>query len=349
MGLTRNSNEEGTAMTKVGIIGAGYWGINHVRAFNALTTCDLVVVADLAQGNLKKVKGISASIETTDNHSEIIGDGGIDAVVIATDAPTHHDLAVQAIEAGKHVFVEKPLALTVADGEDMVKRAREAGRTLMVGHILLYHPAVTKMKEYVSSGELGEVYYLFSQRVNLGKVRSNENALWSLAPHDISVMLYLAGREPVEVSASGSCYVQKDIEDVVFFWLRFPGRVMGHGHVSWLDPHKIRKLTVVGSDKMAVFDDVDSTEKVRLYDRGVESSPASYGSYGESISVRNGDVHIPYVKMIEPLRAECQHFIDCVEKGVKPLTDGEDGLRVLRVLEAAQRSLKGGAVPTKVV
>jgi predicted dehydrogenase len=335
-------------MIKVGIIGAGYWGINHVRAFNALTTCELVRVADLAQGNLKKVKGISASIETTQDHTEIVNDGGIDAVVIATDAQSHHDLAIQAVEAGKHVFVEKPLALTVADGEEMVERAGKHARTLMVGHILLYHPAVTRMKEYVSSGELGEVYYLFSQRVNLGKVRSNENALWSLAPHDISIMLYLAGEEPVEVSASGSCYVQKGIEDVVFFWLRFPGRVMGHGHVSWLDPHKIRRLTVVGSEKMAVFDDVNSTEKVRLYDRGVETGPASYGSYGESISVRNGDVHIPYVKMVEPLKAECQHFIDCVEKGVRPLTDGDDGLRVLRVLEAAQRSLKGGGVPAKV-
>jgi predicted dehydrogenase len=335
-------------MIKVGIIGAGYWGINHVRAFNALTTCELVRVADLAKGALKKVKGISASIETTQDHAELMNDDGIDAVVIATEAPSHHDLAVQALEADKHVFVEKPLALTVDDGEEMVRKAEERGRTLMVGHILLYHPAVTRMKEYVSSGELGEVYYLFSQRVNLGKVRSNENALWSLAPHDISIMLYLAGEEPVEVSASGSCYVQRDIEDVVFFWLRFPGRVMGHGHVSWLDPHKIRRLTVVGSEKMAVFDDVNSTEKVRLYDRGVESSPASYGSYGESISVRNGDVHIPYVKMIEPLRAECQHFVDCVEKGVKPLTDGDDGLRVLRVLEAAQRSLKGGGVPAKI-
>jgi predicted dehydrogenase len=218
----------------------------------------------------------------------------------------------------------------------------------MVGHILLYHPAVTLMKEYVTSGELGEVYYLFSQRVNLGKVRSNENSLWSLGPHDISIMLYLVGREPEEVSASGSSYVQSDIEDVVFFWLRFPGNAMGHGHVSWLDPHKIRRLTVVGSEKMAVFDDVDSTEKVRLYNRGFETGPASYGSYGESISVRNGDVHIPYVKMVEPLRAECRHFIQCVEKGQTPLTDGEDGLKVLKVLEAAQRSLKGGGKPTKI-
>jgi predicted dehydrogenase len=335
-------------MTKVGIVGAGYWGINHVRTFNALSTCELVRVADLAPANLKKVKGISGAIDTTEDYRKVFEDEAIDAVVIATDAPTHHKLSVEAMTAGKHVLVEKPLALTVADGEEMVAQARSSSRILMVGHILLYHPAVTMMKEYVTSGELGDVYYLFSQRVNLGKVRSNENSLWSLGPHDISIMLYLTGREPEEVSASGSCYVQSDIEDVVFFWLRFPGNAMGHGHVSWLDPHKIRRLTVVGSEKMAVFDDVDSTEKVRLYNRGVETGPASYGSYGESISVRNGDVHIPYVKMVEPLRSECQHFIDCVEKGETPLTDGMDGLRVLKVLEAAQESLKGGGVPAKI-
>ncbi len=335
-------------MAKVGIIGAGYWGINHVRTFNALKDCDLVRVADLSEANLKKVRDISTGIETTGDHKAITAAGDIDAVVIATDAPSHHALAMEAMEAGKHVLVEKPLALTVSDGEDMVRRAEEKGLVLMVGHILLYHPGVTRVKEYVSSGELGDVYYMFTQRVNLGKVRSNENALWSLGPHDISIMLYLVGEEPVEVSASGRSYLQDEIEDVVFFWLRFPGRSMGHGHVSWLDPHKIRRLTVVGSDKMAVFDDVNTTEKVRLYDKGVQSTPAAYGSYGESLTVRNGDVHIPYVKMVEPLRAECEHFIECADNGTKPLTDGRDGLKVLKVLEAAQRSMKEGGTPKRI-
>jgi len=332
-------------MTNVGIIGSGYWGINHVRTFNALNNCDLKGVADLSPANLERVKGISADIRTTDDYRRILDDKDIDAVVIATDAESHFKLASEAMDAGKHVLVEKPLALTVADGENLVRRAEDSGLVLMVGHILLYHPAVAKMKEFISTGELGDVYYLFTQRVNLGKVRATENALWSLAPHDISIMLYLVGDEPQEVSASGRSYVQDGIEDVVFFWLRFPGAMMAHGHVSWLDPHKIRKLTVVGSKKMAVFDDVDSTEKVRLYNKGVESSPATYGSYGESISIRHGDVNIPYVKMVEPLRAECLHFIECVEKGATPLTDGRDGLRVLKVLEAAQRSLKGGGAP----
>jgi predicted dehydrogenase len=334
-------------MINVGVIGAGYWGINHVRTFNALNTCNLTRVADLSQGNLERVRGISTSIQTTDDYRRILDDKDISAVVIATEAESHFRIAADAMNAGKHVLVEKPLCLTAADGGEMVRQAETSGCILMVGHILLYHPAVTKLKEYVSSGELGEVYYMFTQRVNLGKVRATENALWSLAPHDISLMLYLAGKEPQEVSASGRCYVQRGIEDVVFFWLRFPGAVMAHGHVSWLDPHKIRKLTVVGSKKMAVFDDVDSTEKIRLYDKGVQSSPASYGSYGESISVRNGDVHIPYIKMVEPLRAECQHFVECVEKGVRPLTDGLDGLKVLKVLEAAQKSLREGGVPAK--
>jgi predicted dehydrogenase len=335
-------------MINVGVIGAGYWGINHVRTFNALNTCNLNGVADLSPASLERVKGISADITTSDDYRRILDDKAIDAVIIATDAESHFKIATAAMDAGKHVLVEKPLALTVEDGESLVRQAEAAGRVLMVGHILLYHAAVTKMKEFVASGELGDVYYLFSQRVNLGKVRATENALWSLAPHDISIMLYLTGKEPQEVSASGSSYVQQGVEDVVFFWLKFPGDVMGHGHVSWLDPHKIRKLTIVGSKKMAVFDDVDSTEKVRLYDKGVASSPATYGSYGESIAVRHGDVQIPYVKMVEPLRAECQHFIDCVEKGATPLTDGRDGLRVLKVLEAAQQSLRGGGVPAKV-
>ncbi len=335
-------------MIKVGVIGAGYWGINHVRTFNSLTTCELASVADLAAPNLDRVKEISGAINVTDDYRRIVEDDEVDAVVIATDAPSHRELSIEAMKAGKHVLVEKPLALKVSDGEEMVSLAEEKKRVLMVGHILLYHPAVTKMAEYVSSGLLGDVYYLFSQRVNLGKVRSNENALWSLAPHDISIMLHIVGEEPEEVSASGRSYVQEDIEDVVFFWLRFPGRAMGHGHVSWLDPHKIRRLTVVGSEKMAVFDDVHSTEKVRLYDKGVTAGPASYGSYGESIAVRNGDVHIPYIKMVEPLRAECQHFIDCVENGKRPLTDGRDGLAVLKVLEAAQSSLRDGGIPTKV-
>jgi predicted dehydrogenase len=332
-------------MTNVGIIGSGYWGINHVRTFNALNNCELKGVADLSPANLERVKGISADIRTTDDYRRILDDKDIDAVVVATDAESHFKLASEAMDSGKHVLVEKPLALTVADGESLVRRAEKSGLVLMVGHILLYHPAVAKMKEFISNGELGDVYYLFTQRVNLGKVRATENALWSLAPHDISIMLHLVGDEPQEVSASGRSYVQDGIEDVVFFWLRFPGVMMAHGHVSWLDPHKIRKLTVVGSKKMAVFDDVDSTEKVRLYNKGVESSPATYGSYGESISIRHGDVNIPYVKMVEPLRAECLHFIECVEKGATPLTDGRDGLRVLKVLEAAQRSLKGGGIP----
>jgi predicted dehydrogenase len=335
-------------MINVAVIGAGYWGINHVRTFNALTSCNLASVADLSQDNLERVKGISSSVHTTDDYTQILNDKAIDAVVIATDAGSHFTLASEAIKAGKHVLVEKPLALTAAEGESLINQADSSGRTLMVGHILLYHPAVARLKEYVSSGELGDVYYISTQRVNLGVVRATENALWSLGPHDISIMLYLTGEEPQEVSASGRCYVQKDIEDVVFFWLRFPGAVMGHGHVSWLDPHKIRKLTVVGSQKMAVFDDVSSTEKIRVYDKGVTGGPASYGSYGESISVRHGDVHVPYIKMVEPLRAECQHFVECVEKGTRPLTDGRDGLRVLKVLEAAQQSLRGGGVPSKI-
>jgi predicted dehydrogenase len=234
------------------------------------------------------------------------------------------------------VLVEKPLALTVAEAEDLVRLAGTQGRVLLVGHLLRYHRGVTKLKEYIDEGYLGRVLYIYSTRVNLGRIRKEENALWSFAAHDISVVNYLLGKD--YVTASGQAYVRPGIHDVVFTTLHFPDNVMAHLHVSWLDPHKIRKFTVVGDAKMAVLDDMQATEKLRIYDKGVDFTPA-YGDYAESLSLRVGDIYIPKIDMVEPLKVECQHFLDCITKGDEPLTDGECGLRVLRVLEAADRSL----------
>ncbi len=251
------------------------------------------------------------------------------------------------LEAGKDVYVEKPLTLEVAHAEELCKLAKERNLILMVGHLLLYHPGVQYMKKMVTDGTLGEVYYIYCQRVNLGKVRKDENALWSFAPHDLSVVLHLLGMEPTDVCARGSDFLQKGIEDVVFVDLKFPGGKMAHVHVSWLDPHKLRKFTVVGSQKMVVFDDMDASEKIKVYDKGVDRA-GEVVAYGDSLTVRNGDILIPKISLQEPLKLECAHFVECVRDRKKPLTDGLDGLRVVKVLDAAQRSLKNGGTPVAI-
>jgi predicted dehydrogenase len=267
-------------------------------------------------------------------------------VVIATPAATHADLACRALAAGKHVLVEKPLALSVADAERVARAAAASGRVLLVGHLMVFHPAVVRLKELVASGQLGDLYYLHARRVNLGRLRHDENALWSFAPHDLSMIDALLDATPVRVSASGQSYLQPGIEDVVFATLHFAGGTMAHIHLSWLDPRKERRLTVVGSRLMAEFDDV-ATEKLRIYDKGYERPP-SFGGFDEYLTLRDGDVHIPRLTMEEPLRVEARHFVDCIVVGARPRVDAESALRVTRVLEAAQRSLVSGGTPVDV-
>jgi predicted dehydrogenase len=269
--------------------------------------------------------------------------------VIATPPASHYQLCREAISVNKDVFVEKPLVLDTRQGEELVELTEKKKRILMVGHIMEYHAATLKLKEYVDTGELGRVYYLYSTRVNLGKVRDIENALWSFAPHDISMILFLLEKEPTSVTATGRCYLQKDkdIEDVVFMNMHFDDGTMAHVHVSWLDPHKERRLTVVGDKKMAVFDDTRSAEKIWIYDKGVDTKQ-DYSTYGEYLSLRFGDVLIPQIPSTEPLKTECQHFVDCVQNRKRPRSDGKDGLRVSKVLDAAQRSLKMGGSPVRI-
>jgi predicted dehydrogenase len=320
----------------VGVVGLGYWGPNLARNFDRLPQADLCWMCDQSADARDGVKVQFPEARVTGSFDDLVSDPGLDAVVIATHVPSHADLAVQALQAGKHCFVEKPLALTVADAERVIAAADESGRTLMVGHLLEYHPGLEKLKEIADSGQLGEIHYIYSNRVNLGKLRADENALWSLGAHDVSVVLRLAGdEEPCEINAFGESYMQPGIEDVVFCYLRFPSGLAAHLHLSWLDPHKDRRFTVVGSKKMATFDDMEIERKVTIYDKGFDQDFSSYGEY----IARSGEAWSPRISNEEPLRIECRHFLECVMSGSRPRSDGVSGLRVVRVLEALQQSL----------
>lgn len=330
-----------TSTVRTAVVGCGYWGKNLVRTFNRLS--DLRCCCDSHNDVRARTASAYPSVKVTADYDVVLADPAVDAVVLATPAATHAPMAMAALRAGKHVFVEKPLALNVADAEGMVHEAEASGRILMVGHLLEYHPVVGYIKQMIDSGELGEVYYAYAQRVNLGKVRSQENALWSLAPHDISMILRLMGEEPIRVAAAGQAFLQPGVEDVVLLTLGFPSGRNAHIHVSWLDPHRERRLTVVGSRKMVVFDDVAQNEKLRVYDKGVDrprTEAAPYETYADLVQLREGDILIPRVPASEPLAVECAAFLRAVETGEAPLTDGSSGLAVVRVLESAQRSLE---------
>jgi predicted dehydrogenase len=332
---------------RVGVVGLGYWGPNLARNFDRLADAELASCCDLDEANLAKARGLYPNAVVTDDLDVLLGDDSLDAVVVATSVPTHYALGKRALEAGKHTFIEKPIALRAADAGDLVSTAAARGVKLMVGHLLEYHPAVDKMKQLVDAGELGRVFYVYANRLNLGKVRKDENALWSLGPHDISVINYLTGEEPQEVSARGECYLQDDVEDVVFGYIRYPSGMVGHLHVSWLDPHKSRKITVVGEKKMVVFDDMEADRKVTVYDKGATTTRTQFDTYGEFVTLHFGDIHIPKIGNDEPLRVECAHFVDCIVNDRQPRSDGRDALNVVRVLEAMERSLREGGRPVK--
>jgi predicted dehydrogenase len=328
---------------RVGVVGFGYWGPNLVRNVDRLGDAELVAACDVNEKNLAKLSDLYPHVQTTTSLETLLSDFDLDAVVVATSAPSHFAIASQVIAARKHCFVEKPLTLTSADAEALVRAADARGVVLMVGHLMEYHSAINWIKEYIASGELGDVLYLYMQRLNLGKVRTEENAFWSLAPHDVSIVLYLLGETPDYVSANGAAYVTPGVHDTVFANLHFPSGKMANIHVSWLDPHKVRKLTIVGSRKMLVFDDMQATEKIWIYDRGVEPKEAL--PYGADLQLRFGDIHVPFIKMAEPLSIEVQHFLDSCRDGSVPRSDGRDGLRVVRVLEAVDESMAAGGAP----
>lgn len=321
----------------VGVVGLGYWGPNLARNFDRLPDTELRWVCDASEEARGRFAAQFPDARVTGDLDELLADDGLDAVAIATPVPTHADMARRVLEAGKHCFVEKPLAQSVADAESVVEAARTSGRVLMVGHLLEYHPGLQKLGEIARSPEFGDIRYIYGNRLNLGKLRPDENALWSLGAHDVSVLLALAdGEEPSELHAFGESYMQPGVEDVVFCILRFPSGLMAHLHLSWLDPHKERRFTVVGSQKMATFDDMELEQKLVVYDKGFDQD---YSSYGEYIA-RSGDVWSPRISNEEPLRIECSHFADCIREGKEPVSGAESGLRVVRVLEGLQRSLE---------
>jgi predicted dehydrogenase len=323
----------------VGVVGLGYWGPNLARNFERLGETELRWVCDASEDALARVGPQFPAARTTDNLDDLLNDDTLDAIAVATPVPMHADIAVKVLDAGKHCFVEKPLAQSVADAERVVDVAEQAGKVLMVGHLLEYHPGVRKLKQVADSGELGSIRYIYGNRLNLGKLRPDENALWSLGAHDVSVLLHLADEEPDQMYAYGESYMNRPVEDVVFCYLRFPSGLMAHLHLSWLDPHKERRFTIVGSDKMATFDDMELEQKLVIYDKGFDQD---YSSYGEYIA-RSGDVWSPAISNEEPLRIECRHFAECVRDGKTPVSDGRSGLRVVRVLEGLQTSLEGNA------
>ena len=321
----------------IGVVGLGYWGPNLARNFAMIDGCELAWLCEDSERIRGKLTDAFPGVRTSGEIDELLADPELDAVVLATPVPTHAELAVRVLQAGKHCFVEKPLATTVADARRAVDAAEKAGRILMVGHLLEYHPAVTRLKELLDEGELGSLYYVYGNRVNLGQLRAEENALWSLGAHDVSVVLRLIGEEPVECLAHGESYVRGGVQDVVFCYLRFPSGQVAHLHLSWLDPHKERRITVVGSKRMATFDDMRTEGKLTVYDKGFDEDASSWGEY----ITRAGESFSPRLANAEPLRLECEHFLRCVREGLTPRSDGHSGLRVVRVLEALQRSLDG--------
>ncbi|HEY3774182.1 MAG TPA: Gfo/Idh/MocA family oxidoreductase [Solirubrobacteraceae bacterium] len=321
---------------RLGVAGLGYWGPNLARNFSAIAGCELAWLCDENDAVRERLARAHPSARATAELDDLLNDPELDAVVLATPVPTHADLAVRVLEAGKHCFVEKPLATTVADAERAVDAAERSGRTLMVGHLLEYHPGLRALTELADSGELGdEIFYIYGNRLNLGKLRADENALWSLGAHDVSVVLTLAEGDPVEISAHGASYVRDGVEDVVFCFLRFASGLVAHLHLSWLDPHKERRFTIVGSKRMATFDDMAVERKLTVYDKGFDEDSRTYGEY----ITRSGGSVSPQIANVEPLRVECEHFVQSIREGTTPRSDGASGLRVVRVLEALQRSL----------
>lgn len=323
------------ARPRIAVVGLGYWGPNLVRNFGAIEGCDLVAVCDGDSAAVARALALAPGARPESDIESLLEDPELDAIALATPVPTHADLAVRALEAGKHCFVEKPLAQTVADAERAVAAAEAAGKVLMVGHLLEYHPAVEKLAELIAAGELGDIRYIYGNRQNLGQLRADENALWSLGAHDVAVVLSLLGEDPSEVTAVGEAYVREGVEDVVFGYLRFPSGVAAHLHLSWLDPHKERRITVVGSKRMAVFDDMRIEGKLTVYDKGFDEDSRSWGEY----IARAGESWTPRIANAEPLRTELEHFVDAVAAGTPARSDGASGLRVVSVLERLQTAL----------
>ncbi len=338
-------------MIKMGVIGCGYWGPNLIRNFHNNPEVEIVAIADIDSDRLTRVGGLYPNATQTADHRDIVNDPSVDAVVVATPVSSHYPLGMDVLQSGKHLFLEKPMAASAEECRRLNDAADKGGLVIMVGHTFLFAPAVRKIKALMADGDLGDIYYVSITRVNLGIFQKDVNVVWDLAPHDVAMLNHLFGANPTVVSATGRSYVQveKGIEDVAFVTLEYPGRQIAHIHVSWLDPNKIRQMTFVGSRKMLVYDDVSPTEKIKVYDKGVEIQP-HYDSFGEfQLQLRSGDIFSPRVDMAEPLKIEAQHFVDVIKGDAEAITSGQQGLEVVEVLEKACQSIKDDGQPVELV
>jgi predicted dehydrogenase len=323
---------------KLGVIGCGYWGPNLIRNFVEISSSEVVMVADLKEDRLAHIKASYPQVMVTKDYKDLFNQN-LDAVIIATPPSTHYSFVKECLEHGLHVLVEKPITINSRHAEEIIEISKKRDLILMVGHTFEYNVAVHTLKDLIDSGELGQIYYVDAARLNLGLYQRDLNVLWDLAPHDISILLYILNQVPISVNAHGMPFVSEIIQDVVYMNMLFPDNILAHIHVSWLDPCKVRRITVVGSKKMVVYNDVESLEKIKIYDKGVEKPPYT-NTFGDfQYSYRYGDVIIPNIRFTEPLRKECQHFLDCINNHSEPLSSGQDGLRVVKIIEAAQRSL----------
>src|SRR5580693_10508607 len=331
---------------KVGVAGCGYWGPNLIRNFRGLADCHLKMMCDLSTARLKHLKSLYPEVEGETDYRHMLNGINLDAVVIATNVKTHFPLAKAALLAGKHTFIEKPMAASVEHCQELVDLARKKGLVLMTGHTFLYSPVVRKIKEIIDKGDIGDIRYISARRLNLGLFQKDINVAWDLAPHDLSIILSIMGEMPESVNCRGSAHITPGIEDVTTMCLSFSGQRSATVQSSWLDPRKVREMTIVGSKRMIVYDDLAPLEKIRVFDMRVERPP-HYDTFAEfHYAYHYGDVYTPFVKQEEPLKTECQHFLDCIHQGLVPLTDGEKGMNLVRILEASTESLKlgGGAV-----
>jgi len=332
----------------IAVVGCGYWGPNLIRNFSALPQCIVRYVCDKDEKRLAHMKQLYSHVETTKEFGKIVGDKEVDAVVIATPVHLHYELAKKSLEAGKHAFVEKPMTQTSAQGNELVQLAAKKKLILMVGHTFIYSAPVNRIHEIVKSGDIGEIQYISSRRLNLGLFQKDINVAWDLAPHDISIILHLLGKPPVSVNCQGKAHINKDIEDVTNMSLNFDNGGFATIHSSWLDPNKVREMVIVGSRRMIVYDDNQPLEKIKIYDKRVEAPP-HYDTFAEfQYSYHYGDMYAPYIKQVEPLKVEGQHFLDCIRSGKTPESSGLDGLRVIQILEASSRSLKNGGAQIEI-
>jgi len=336
-----------TRKLKVGVVGCGYWGPNLIRNFRSLPACQLKIMCDLSQKRLVHLKTLYPEVQRAMDYDHMLNGVELDAVVIATAVKSHYPMAKASLLAGKHTFIEKPMASSSEQCEELIEIAQKKGLVLMVGHTFLYCPAVRKIREIVASGDVGEIRYICARRLNLGLFQNDINVAWDLAPHDISIILSVIGELPITVNCRGSAHITQGIEDVTTMCLGFAKQRTAIIHSSWLDPRKVREMTIVGSKRMIVYDDVAPLEKIRIFDARVESPP-HYDTFAEfQYAYHYGDMYVPYIKQEEPLKTECQHFLDCIKNGTTPLTDGKQGLELVRILEASTRSLEKGGAPVE--